>query len=46
MLTLAVVLGLAAMAIAIYSAVKPANILWIAVVLLSIIVVVERVPFK
>ena len=46
MFTLAVILGLAAMAIAIYSAVKPVNILWIAVVLLSIIVVVEHVPFK
>jgi hypothetical protein len=44
MLTLAVILGLAALIIAIWSAVKPVNILWIAVVLLAILVIIERMP--
>lgn len=46
MLTIAIVLGLSALIIAIWSAVKPVNILWIAVVLLSILELLEHVPLK
>jgi len=46
MLTLAVILGLAALVIAIWSAVKPVNVLWIAVVLLAILALIERIPLK
>lgn len=46
MITVAIILGLAALVIAIWSAVKPVNILWIAVVLLSILELLEHIPLK
>jgi hypothetical protein len=46
MITIAIVLGLAALIIAIWSAVKPVAILWIAVVLLAILSLIEHVPLK
>ena len=46
MITVALVLGLAALIIAIWSAVKPVNILWIAVVLLAILNLLEHNPLK
>jgi hypothetical protein len=46
MITIAIVLGLAALIIAIWSAVKPAPILWVAVILLAIIELLRSVPFK
>jgi hypothetical protein len=45
-ITIAVILGLAALIIAIWSAVKPVAILWIAVVLLSILAIIEHIPLK
>jgi hypothetical protein len=46
MISVAIILGLAALIIAIWSAVKPVNILWIAVVLLSILELLEHIPLK
>lgn len=46
MISLAIILGLAALVIAIWSAVKPVNILWIAVVLLAILALIEHIPLK
>lgn len=46
MITVAIILGLAALIIAIWSAVKPVNILWIAVVLLAILELLQHIPLK
>jgi hypothetical protein len=46
MISVAIILGLAALIIAIWSAVKPVNILWVAVVLLSILELLEHIPLK
>lgn len=46
MFTVAIILGLAALIIAIWSAVRPVNILWIAVVLLAILALLEHVPLR
>lgn len=46
MFTVAIILGLAALIIAIWSAVKQVNILWIAVVLLAILELLEHVPLR
>jgi hypothetical protein len=46
MLTVAVILSLAALIIAIWSAVKPVNILWVAVVLLAILELLTHIPLR
>lgn len=46
MLTVSLILIIAALIIAIYSAVKPANILWVSVVLLCIVALVPTIGWK